>query len=34
MGTQQQAEAVISKYNLAVFPVDDSATQEKQIKTQ
>ena len=34
MGSQQQAEAIISKYNLAVFPVDESASQEKQAKTQ
>ena len=33
MGTQQQAESVIAKYNLAVFPADESASTEKQAKT-
>ena len=32
MGSQQQAESILAKHNLAVFPGDESATPEKQQK--
>lgn len=33
MGSQPQAESILARYNLAVFPVDESTSPEKQQKT-